>query len=564
MQPLLKCLVFVTYLFLSKSDGIIFTPVIVWSHFDESQSYPYVAAEFGHPQANYTVFQNNRDIQYLKRAANFGVARAAFQLFELAHKQNNISESLLWLNHASVLGSIDARFELLKLHILEKNWQQADKYYKQHLADWPKLTAVKLKQVNQMQVQTEFALSTDNDLLNSKVDVSVPILSNIDNGRRYNTVSQCEISADVLVANKSLLASTQELLAEYQQENRARQSVCFPNVYVAHSISSFCEEDEVGRIDCDLPKLSLVYKTLSTKDNAKLFSSHLLVVVDKGDANTRGGLMFIDSQDNVAVLRHEIAHWLQLYDEYQIHPSQQVLLCQTYNHKTLGKNLVVATEEFSITELEAIYHRELFPANTCKNTSYKAYKFYSAPSFMEYLDLPISSQYWELMTTNSDLALTPAAMNFALAYRTDDTALLDKKTKQLRLNEQVYWLTQASNLNFLPAKRMLAQYYFKNGDFPSGLDLLSDAAHGGDPTSQVLLGHYYIESTWLPQDLTSSAHWYKQAAIQDDTYGLYFYGKCLENGWGCIQDIDKAFEYYERAAKLGSALALKRLGHLLE
>lgn len=561
MQQLIKCLVMVTYLILLKSDGIIFSKPIVWSHFDSTQSYPYIAAELGHPQANLALFQHSQNLDYLKRAANLGLAGAAFQLFELAKEQNDTVESQLWLNHASILGSINARLELLKLHVLRKNWQQAQEFYLQHLADWPTLTADNLKQVNQLQVQTEFALSTDEDLLKAKVDVSAPILSNAVNERLQGAIPQCDITADVLVENMSLLKSTQRLLGQYQKEHNAQQLVCFSNVYVASSISSLCDEDPEGRIDCDLKKLSLVYKSIVTKEKPKRPSSHLLVVVESGDANTRGGLMFLDRLDNVAVLKHEIAHWLQLYDEYQIHPSQQTLLCHTYNHKTLGKNLVVATKDTEVTELESIYQRALYPAKTCNNTKYKAYKFFSEPSFMEFLDLPISSQYWELMTGKSGQAITPAAMNFALAFKADDTALTDKKIKQLQKAEQVYWLTQASNLNFLPAKRMLAQHYFQNGDFKAGFELLDVAAQGGDPTSQVLLGHYYIESTWLPQDLKTSAHWYKQAAIQDDTYGLYFYGKCLENGWGCIQDIEKAFEYYARAAKLGSKLALKRLGH---
>lgn len=125
--------------------------------------------------------------------------------------------------------------------------------------------------------------------------------------------------------------------------------------------------------------------------------------------------------------------------------------------------------------------------------------------------------------------------------------------------QKQYWLSYASEQGFSPAKRMLAQVYIEQGDYLAADVLLNDAAEAGDPTAQVLLGHYYIDNLWLKRDLNKAAFWYKRAAEQNDPYGLYFYGKCLENGWGCVKDVGAAFEYYEKARFYGNQLAQKKL-----
>ena len=89
-----------------------------------------------------------------------------------------------------------------------------------------------------------------------------------------------------------------------------------------------------------------------------------------------------------------------------------------------------------------------------------------------------------------------------------------------------------------------------------------ESAELGNVNAQLLLGHGYLDGSRLPQDIVKSAYWYQQAAKLKDPYGLYFYAKCHEMGWGCEFSLEKALDYYQQSKSLGNKLASKRLNAL--
>ena len=319
--------------------------------------------------------------------------------------------------------------------------------------------------------------------------------------------------------------------------------VCFNQAIHLPELQSICQQDRQGRIDCDLKKLAMV----SHQTDQQQSFSHILVMVDEGEANTRGGLMFLDKADNSMVFLHELGHWFGFVDEYRIGHTQQRQLCQVDDYGFLGVNLFVTRKGISKQKAEQHANRKLFKADTCNGSEYQAYKFSPEPSFMLYLKESISPFYQSLLLDSINYSrVVPAAMNFAHAY---------KDNYELYLS----YIKDAASSGYQGAITEFSQHLVEQGSYLEAKNLLEFGAENGGINSQLLLGHAYLEGSWLPRDLSESALWYKKAAEQNDGYGLYFYGKCLEMGWGCIQSQEQAYEYYRRSAKVGNKLAKQKL-----
>lgn len=56
--------------------------------------------------------------------------------------------------------------------------------------------------------------------------------------------------------------------------------------------------------------------------------------------------------------------------------------------------------------------------------------------------------------------------------------------------------------------------------------------------------------------------YYKEAADMDIDIAQYSLGYCYENGWGIVKDMEKALEYYHKAADHGYEDAIKALERL--
>jgi hypothetical protein len=555
-------------------DSVVINKQKVWFHFDKSGAYLFTAAHYRHPKALNDAYEQTRALHYLKQAANLGVSNAAFKLFKInQHTSPDIAQ--VWLKQAVRLEHVEARLVELQQLVEHKRWGLAHDYANRNLETFNALSPSLKPDLHHLISMIQLARETEpvklisEQLAVHKADVGS--LSGISSGGEVernlpfdenlgpsSLRKNCNLVADVLVSEREALPKVKRLISQFTATSKLSSQVCFNEPSFQPALFSICGVDTAHRIDCNVKKLGLLYQQFMTQQQTSGVASHLLVVANEGEANTRGGLMFIDQFDSPAVLTHEVAHWLNFYDEYQINASQQNVLCPVLKHKRLGNNLIVAHQGESKQALIELYKQPLFPTNTCNGTEYIAYKFIESPSFMEYLDLAISSEYLALINKYSSASI-PVSVNFALAYKKSDIEVLDEAGRQFNLKQFVYWLNKAVKLNFLPAKRMLAQHYISIAAYLDADTLLHQAAEGGDATSQVLLGHYYIESNWLKRDLSQAAYWYKSAAEQNDPYGLYFYGKCLENGWGCIQDIELAFLYYQRAMAAGSDLAKQRL-----
>lgn len=97
-----------------------------------------------------------------------------------------------------------------------------------------------------------------------------------------------------------------------------------------------------------------------------------------------------------------------------------------------------------------------------------------------------------------------------------------------------------------------------NEDNTDDLGKLKERANGGHAAAQVKLGAYYADS----KDYKQAIVWYKKAAKNGNSSGMYNLAALYDRGVGVKQDNKAAFKYYKNAADKGDLYAITRLGEI--
>ncbi|KAI9209186.1 uncharacterized protein BJ171DRAFT_485692 [Polychytrium aggregatum] len=66
----------------------------------------------------------------------------------------------------------------------------------------------------------------------------------------------------------------------------------------------------------------------------------------------------------------------------------------------------------------------------------------------------------------------------------------------------------------------------------------------------------------VPEGSTISAEWYRKSAEQGNRYGQFYFGECLQFGYGIDRDIDAAIVWYRKSAEQEFQLAIDILESL--
>ncbi len=510
-----------------QADSVSLSAEAVNYHFNKDHSYLYQAANFGNATASMQLFQQDNKPKWLHQAAKQGDTQAAFLWYQQDPEQHQV-----WLEFSANNGYVPAILSQLDLLVTKSEWQVA----KDKLVHYQQ--TVEVDQSYQARF-TQLEQVIDLGLLPPERVEPVVVNSLLENKLDY----QCRIKVQPYIVKEEYRIQLKTFAQTFDSSLMQGLPVCFNQAVHLPEIQSICQQDRQGRIDCDLKKLAMVSHQTQQQQNF----SHILVMVDEGEANTRGGLMFLDKDDTSMVFLHELGHWFGFVDEYRIGRTQQRQLCQVEDYGFLGINLFVTRKGITKKQAEQYADRKLYKADTCNGSEFQAYKFSPEPSFMLYLKASISPFYQSLLLDSINYSrIVPAAMNFAHVYKDDYELYLS-------------YIKDAASTGYQGAITEFSQHLVEQGSYLEAKNLLEFGAENGGINSQLLLGHAYLEGSWLPRDLTESALWYKKAAEQNDGYGLYFYGKCLEMGWGCIQSQEQAYEYYRRSAQVGNKLAKQKL-----
>ena len=88
-------------------------------------------------------------------------------------------------------------------------------------------------------------------------------------------------------------------------------------------------------------------------------------------------------------------------------------------------------------------------------------------------------------------------------------------------------------------------------DIHKAVGYYEKAADGGDADAQNILGNYYssVERTEEELDLERAFNYYQKSAAQGHVYGTLNLGLCYASGYGCVKNMEKAFELITVAAE---------------
>lgn len=95
-----------------------------------------------------------------------------------------------------------------------------------------------------------------------------------------------------------------------------------------------------------------------------------------------------------------------------------------------------------------------------------------------------------------------------------------------------------------------------------GNGALRQAVLAGDPRAMFEIARRYTDGAGVERDLAKAAEWYEYAARGGSAPAQYRLANFLEKGHGLAMDVEKSAMWYQRAAEQGNALAMHNLAVL--
>ncbi|MDB2374389.1 hypothetical protein N9W11_07485 [Psychrosphaera haliotis] len=408
------------------ADSLVLSASQVSYHYNKSSSYLNSAASLGETSAIYELYQATGDKSWLAKAAKLGHAEAAWQMYLLSDRtiksdpsiksdpaiQSNPSVTYQkrtdWFELALKNNHPGALIQQLEMLVITQNWQLASgQIFKieQRLNDFPNYNIDEnlldaLTQTTELgALNTQIVLPESYKKSIQKLKGRLKQLEKNNNNRFDKTDysaafnASCEVKVLVMVNSTHARIKTEQLIAEFHNMlPNSKAKLCFSKVSTNYQLNALCEKSKIGLLSCKSKGIKALVNKSKVGPSINLADDklRLLVVANEGKANSRGPVIFMDKNDNAQVLLHEVGHWLNLYDEYQLRPTQQAIYCDENQPTKLGENLIVAPLKYSIDTLQTQFNQSLWPVDTCKGTKNQAYKWIPELTPMEYLDVQLT------------------------------------------------------------------------------------------------------------------------------------------------------------------------------
>lgn len=254
--------------------------------------------------------------------------------------------------------------------------------------------------------------------------------------------NNCVADIQMFATNLADLTYLEKLLQGFSRHPLSTYA-CFTAVRYIPLAELGCTHEKQKRIQCNEAIWDDKLTTISTR-----FVGALL---PNGGANVNSGIMYLDNQDTVDVLAHEVAHLLGFIDEYPL-PKNHAK-CAMQQSQAFSHNIVVIKSSYHgerhkirsqvlqqiswrhfIDDNTPIMHFEnnrwhlgtpaafsekigLFLSDTCghqstnfamENASFASYKPIKQQSQLTYFELPFPVQYQQILAAEPNLFLMPS------------------------------------------------------------------------------------------------------------------------------------------------------------
>ncbi|CAB3664075.1 sel1 repeat family protein [Achromobacter sp. ACM03] len=131
------------------------------------------------------------------------------------------------------------------------------------------------------------------------------------------------------------------------------------------------------------------------------------------------------------------------------------------------------------------------------------------------------------------------------------------------------WIRAAAELGLIEAQTIYGQMLLDGAgverDPEQGLTWFKRAAHADHPMAINMVGRCYENGWGVPRDDTVAAYWFRLAADKGLDWGMYNYAHMLRSGRGSVaQDPAAALALYQKAADAGHVKSIGVVGRFYE
>ncbi|KXJ55352.1 MAG: hypothetical protein AXW17_14190 [Colwellia sp. Phe_37] len=385
--------------------------------------------------------KNNQAWLHLATLHGNRSASTAYQLAEYFHQRQQIQSAQLWYKVAIRQNHIQARIALANNYFQQQEYAHIKPLLLPIIANAEALTI--LYKVALYQGDVAFITRYKNQLANSealefyleleKFSVfaadSEPLTAKVSKSAALT----CLIDVQLFATNLAGLRHTQQLINTFQQQHLA-EFVCLnaPKYIAADIVKCLHQADE--KITC---------RANTWAQRKDINTRYLGLVVERGGANVDHGILYIDQNDSIDVLVHELSHLIGFVDEYPLPVQHQ--RCQQHQQEPFAHNLVVLPEFYQgdrasvrakvlsqvpwfslikdttpilsrynqgwqlLTPKEYQNEIGLFPANSCQNQrQIQAFKPLAQRTKLQYFELIFPPTYIDILRLAANKFLMPS------------------------------------------------------------------------------------------------------------------------------------------------------------
>ncbi|MDX5406326.1 MAG: hypothetical protein LPK11_04675 [Chromatiaceae bacterium] len=211
--------------------------------------------------------------------------------------------------------------------------------------------------------------------------------------------ADCQLTLQPVVSQQVGLTTWQRLLTQWQQDTQLQQlAVCFAPAIKLSATELSCTEQTDSRIQCN-------YLALSSTVAAGGFSQ-LLVIAGRGAASYNNGILQLQDNASLALLRHEFMHILGFIDEYRLAADTAAQIC----HDTkIYPNILFAEQKATYLQHWQLDADQiaLTPVESCADSGKQMYRVVEAANVMRSFELELPALY---LTLAQRILSTPEAV----------------------------------------------------------------------------------------------------------------------------------------------------------
>ena len=245
----------------------------------------------------------------------------------------------------------------------------------------------------------------------------------------------CVLKIQFIASDFSGFQQGKKLIQQFKKQPLAKILCLQTPIYIPKHVLA-CQHALNKAISCNSAALA-AYLPIFSKN-----SRYLAIIVEQGGAKTDNGIVYLDKQDNIDVLVHEISHLLGFIDEYPLPNNHQT--CTQVQQQMYAHNIVTLTAEYKgdqktlrqqlisqlpwghlIKATTPIFSQTakgwqlgtplsfknevgVFQANTCNKQNVKAYKPVFQRTKLEYFELAFPKPYYQLLFAEPKRFLMPS------------------------------------------------------------------------------------------------------------------------------------------------------------